>query len=378
MTHFLSVAGLLDIYRAIDWCRLYINYFGGDPDRMTLAGQGAGAVAAGLLSLGHGYARTWYRLILQSGSPLSPMTADPQEAATHSYNIAVGVGCANESFRLDDHPEEVETCMKSVDPLVLMEEEAKIRLRPGPYSSFVPTWGSSRFPYNPYCDFLEGNYDIQEILIGTNHFDGAFQIAASDPDRFGSFFENDVAIIDVDEAKSIFRQMFPYVDSSDVDEVFRIYDTSDEFRDTEDTTWIPKLQLARAVTDLSFTCPSQFFAEKATEKGVKVYYYDFKFKPETSPWPQWMRPTHFEEIQYVFGRPYLHPDEYSPGEIELSRSMIEMWTNFTKMLPTWPLYTNARPPLDNCFIQNSKDEAIEPVPRREQCDIFRKYFGRSV
>lgn len=43
--------GLLDIASALHWTRHYIQNFGGDPNKITTAGQGSGASAAMLLSL---------------------------------------------------------------------------------------------------------------------------------------------------------------------------------------------------------------------------------------------------------------------------------------------------------------------------------------
>ncbi|GBM93325.1 Acetylcholinesterase-1 [Araneus ventricosus] len=105
--------GLLDIAQAFNWVQSHISDFGLKPENISLAGQGAGAIAVGLLSLGHGYNRIWGRLIMRSGSPMYPFIVYPEETSLHSYNIAKWVGCANDSYHLEDHREEVENCMRS-------------------------------------------------------------------------------------------------------------------------------------------------------------------------------------------------------------------------------------------------------------------------
>nr|CAD7262790.1 unnamed protein product [Timema shepardi] len=44
-------AGMFDMTLALDWVQDYISFFGGDPARVTLCGQGSGASSAILLSL---------------------------------------------------------------------------------------------------------------------------------------------------------------------------------------------------------------------------------------------------------------------------------------------------------------------------------------
>ncbi|GBN20120.1 hypothetical protein AVEN_46017-1 [Araneus ventricosus] len=99
--------GLLDIAQALNWVQSHISDFGGKPENITLAGQGAGAVGVGLFSLGHGYNCTWIRLIMQSDSPMYPFIVYPKETSLHSCNIAKFFGCANDSYLLEDHREEV-------------------------------------------------------------------------------------------------------------------------------------------------------------------------------------------------------------------------------------------------------------------------------
>ena len=43
--------GLLDQIVGLEWTRDYIRHFGGDPDRVTIFGQSAGAASVSLLSL---------------------------------------------------------------------------------------------------------------------------------------------------------------------------------------------------------------------------------------------------------------------------------------------------------------------------------------
>jgi len=63
-----------------------------------------------------------------------------------------------------------------------------------------------------------------------------------------------------------------------------------------------------------------------------VYYYHFLPKPSFTSWgPQWAKgAVHGEEIPYVFGIPLVVQKFYSLQEIELSKTIMNVWTNFAK------------------------------------------------
>ncbi len=62
-------AGLRDQIAALEWVRDAITAFGGDPDRVTLAGQSAGAISTGALLAAPGARGLFRRAVLQSGAP---------------------------------------------------------------------------------------------------------------------------------------------------------------------------------------------------------------------------------------------------------------------------------------------------------------------
>ena len=104
--------GLLDQRLAIEWVRNNIEDFGGDPSRLVLWGQSAGAIAAGYYAFSYHDDPIVSAFIMDSGTEIvDRTTTDP----AHSYFswVASQVGCGKLSAR-----QELD-CMRTVDAKVV-------------------------------------------------------------------------------------------------------------------------------------------------------------------------------------------------------------------------------------------------------------------
>nr|WGO51728.1 putative antennal esterase CXE32 [Ectropis grisescens] len=83
--------GLFDLHTAMVWINEYIEFFGGDKNRVVLMGQGSGGSAASLLALSP-EGRSATGVAAMSGTPLSPgaVRPDPQK---HASALANATGC---------------------------------------------------------------------------------------------------------------------------------------------------------------------------------------------------------------------------------------------------------------------------------------------
>ena len=61
---------------ALTWVRDHISSFGGDPNNVTLIGEGAGAVCAGYHVVSPRSTGLFSKVVLMSGSPVSPACRD--------------------------------------------------------------------------------------------------------------------------------------------------------------------------------------------------------------------------------------------------------------------------------------------------------------
>ncbi|HBZ70804.1 MAG TPA: carboxylesterase, partial [Deltaproteobacteria bacterium] len=83
--------GLLDQIAALEWVRDHAAVFGGDPDRVTIFGESAGAMSVGTL-LGTPAARGLFRnAIAQSGAAHNVSTPEQGERVAHAFMKELGL-----------------------------------------------------------------------------------------------------------------------------------------------------------------------------------------------------------------------------------------------------------------------------------------------
>ena len=115
--------GLRDQLMALRWVKDNIRFFGGDSSRITLFGQGSGAVSAHALLLSASAAGLAAGAILQSGSLLqnSRYPAAAAEVIESSHKVAQEFGCSNRTASA------MLACLTQVPPDLLMRKSVTRR-----------------------------------------------------------------------------------------------------------------------------------------------------------------------------------------------------------------------------------------------------------
>lgn len=159
---------------AIEWISQNIAQFGGDPNRIVLFGQSAGAVAADMLIYAFPQDPTVKGLILQSGSAaifrnLGEM--DIQGAAGLWSRTAAGLGCTGDDAT-------VLACMRSKPAADLLNAQfpptTGTTTQMLPMAAFVPTIDN----ITVFGDYLtRTNFSKVPILIGNNDNEGGISQA---------------------------------------------------------------------------------------------------------------------------------------------------------------------------------------------------------
>lgn len=93
-------AALWDMALAVQWVRNYIGFFGGNPFKIVVMGQGSGASSALLVALSSIAKGEAAGVVAMSGTPVSSFTMDDGEYGDGNLarNVAQMNGCPKESF----------------------------------------------------------------------------------------------------------------------------------------------------------------------------------------------------------------------------------------------------------------------------------------
>lgn len=161
-------AGLFDQLLALQWINDNIDQFGGDPNRVTIFGESAGAVSVAFHLLSPLSRNLFSQAILQSGAATCPWGyMESREIIANGLQLASALNCPSNQSDLDA----VIECLLKADPMALVSQDI------GQTKSilnfpFVPVVDGSFLLESPIESLSKANFKNARILLGSNNEEG--------------------------------------------------------------------------------------------------------------------------------------------------------------------------------------------------------------
>ncbi len=287
---------ILDQIQALKWIRQNIRAFGGDPDKVTIAGQSAGSMSVNAL-VASPLAKGLFRgAIAQSGGLLGGRIARSlEEAEKTGLSVASGTG--------------------NIADLRKLSSEQVLALTKTPGARFGPVLDGKVLPENPAEFFRQKKHNDVALLSGWVTGDGALLgPRQTTPEKF-----REDAIKQYGNLADRYLQIFPA-------------NTPEEAQASSS-----KLAL------ISFGIfPAHLWAGYNSKPS---WLYQFSHVPPDKPdFPNYGA-FHTSEVPYALHTLHMWDRTWKEGDLRLQKIMSDYWVNFVKTgnpndksLPEWPVY----------------------------------------
>lgn len=322
--------GLRDQRLALQWVNENIEVFGGDPGKVTVFGESSGSASVAWHVVVEESRKYFQRAIMQSGTPYAPwanVLSDDEIGEAFPFIAGLG-GCAGDTATIAE-------CLKakSVEELLTIHGTVDAILAGAPI--WVPANDGDFFPTDAYSAIPSGDYSGIEVIVGTMEDEGTFDTYI----RTGFTYSQ----------PNVTRDQFSYLAASSVDPLQSglleaVYSAG------IDATGNYEGALSSALGDMQFTCATNEFSKQLATGGATVYQYRMTMEPVRSLFnATWLKASHGEDLQFVFGLPFLDHPVYRPvyKELKFSYYIMQIWANFAKsgnpnvfpgIIPEWPQF----------------------------------------
>ena len=335
--------GLLDQTQSLRWVNDNIARFGGDPSRVMIAGQSAGASSVCALLASPKAAGLFSTAVVESGGTCSasPRAAAQQQDA--AFVTALGCDAGDAAA--------VVACLRQKPPAEILNAQ-----------QHAGTWGrvieAGVLPLDPRDAFASGAFNHVPVLTG----------GTANEDRAFTYEQNDLINQPITAAGYVAMVQASY--GADAAAVLAHYPLANYA--------VPGAAWSAVRTDSRHPCPELSIAASLS---TAVSTYVFEFRDETAPLrPYELVPSSFSlatqhsaELPYLWGSNTMTP--LTSQQRQLSGDMIAYWAQFARTgtldprgLPSVPRYSSSTP--HEVAFNSDGPALVDDMATKHQCSFW--------
>jgi para-nitrobenzyl esterase len=334
--------GMQDQRLALQWIQEYASSFGGDPNRVVIFGQSAGAGSVNFHLVAKASHGLFHAAVMQSGAcaPWASQSWHDSEATFTAIRLVVN--CSNMTCLLE----------KSAQELAIAAIDVGTR-----GFGFAPTEDGIDLD-RPICAKMErGEFSKVPLMVGFNRDESSPPSSARMTEAdFDETISSQVPLHLRAEVKAKYTERY--------------------------SEWYWAAQ--HFIADVDFNCPAQRFARAAESFGATVFAYKFSRQPnfnielmmgsDAAPSELWGA-FHGAELPFVFGNPRVKTwrINLSEADQQLARRISEHWVTMAttgRPASTWPAYTSKSSPSRQWLLLDSPSVSVHESELFPQCSVI--------
>ncbi|XP_782312.4 carboxylesterase 5A-like [Strongylocentrotus purpuratus] len=371
--------GMYDQVMALQWVQDNIAAFGGNPNRVTIMGESAGAASVSLHMLSPLSEGLFHQAIMESGNALCPWAVDTdmERQVGFTREIADLVNCTEEDS------EALLTCLREVEEKDLTRAQITLTAK---YLTnemlYAPVVDYAFLPDIPMEIVRRQEFHKVPTLIGTNEDEGTLIALRVYPLYVVRPNPPNISLSEFRELIPLYLFYNSPMMASAVEQWYIDWTQADDPSANHINSFI------NWNTDQMFACPAEAMARAVADTGAPVYRYEMTHDPSKAVFdstPSWYGAGHAVELQYVFGWAF-GPD--LPGIVKrqthdekvMMVQFMRYWTNFITTgdpntpdsegdYPDWPKFTVPELEYKKLSLTMENDRAL----RMEACAFWLNY-----